>query len=193
MSKSVIPSVNAPATPATPAARQPRPFLFLEPQVTTSAPTFSAEDVRQLDECVADNASAIVRSLVNYTIALQNRRALEHGDVKPIQLSVLNRRRRAARAWIVAIVQGKIDSATRHAVSSQWLPTLCATGPDRENCAAPASQLVEFMRGAVTACIFDGPAENLVPHARALHVLESVLAVHLTAVREAARASSLRD
>lgn len=47
--------------------------------------------------------------------------------------------------------------------------------------------LVEFVRGAVTACIFDQPAANLLSHAKALHALESTLSAHLAAVWHAGR------
>jgi len=60
---------------------------------------------------------------------------------------------------------------------------LCGTGPDLELAAEPAAALIELVRGAVTACIFDEVAESLLPHARALDVLERSLAAHLAAVQ----------
>ena len=184
MTKSDVHQGRAAAAPA----REPRPFLFLEPQrVTSQSAAFAPPDVAYLDAAATDSVPALVRAIVGFTIALQNRRALEHGDVHPIQLSVLNRRRRAARAWLVAILAGRTDASTQHAVATQWLPTLCGTGPDVAACSAPASRLVEFVRGAVTACLFDAPSDNLLPHAKALFVLEQTLAIHLGAVRNAAR------
>jgi hypothetical protein len=97
---------------------------------------------------------------------------------------VLNRRRRAARSWILAILAGKVDGAVRHAVSTSWLPTLCGTGPDRGKAVRPSRVLIEFVRGAITACIFSEVRENLLPQAKALHVLETTLSVHLAAVLE---------
>ena len=38
-----------------------------------------------------------------------------------------------------------------------------------------------------TAVLFDQPEDNLLGHARALHVLETVLSVHLSAAEEALR------
>lgn len=171
-------------------SREPRPFLFLEPTSTlTNDVELSADELQELDDLTTDKVPLFVRSLVNFTIALQNRRALENGNVQPIQLSVLNRRRRAARAWMVAILAGKVDEGTCHAAATQWLPTLCGTGPDLSRCIERAGSLVEFVRGSITACLFAEAAENLVPQAKALHALESVLAVHLCAVREHGRST----
>lgn len=185
MTKSAVhDAYDAPA-----AVREPRPFLQLAPaRLPLPADISFGDDCRYLEAAAGFSVPVLVRSLVDYTIALQNRRAIERGNPQPIQLSVLNRRRRAARSWILAILAGKVDAGTRHAVSSQWIPTLLGTGPDLTKAAVPGRTLVEFVRGGITACIFDEPAENLLPHARALHVLETVLSVHLAAIQQAARA-----
>lgn len=185
MTKSVV----SPESIAPTQKREPRPFLFLEPMraAPTSEVNFGKDAIEWLDAAASPSIPAFVRSLVNFTIALQNRRALEHGNVQPIQVSVLNRRRRSARAWFNAIVAGKVDSATCHAVATQWLPTLCGTGPDIDRCIKPAQRITEFVRGAITATLFAEAADNLVPNAKALNVLESVLATHLAAVQQAAR------
>ncbi|MCA8948621.1 MAG: hypothetical protein KDE27_03920 [Planctomycetes bacterium] len=182
-------SVMSPRSSAPSGAREPRPFLFLEPRrpAVSGQPTFAAADVALLDAIAAPTVPSLVRSLVNFTIALQNRRGLEHGNAQPIQLSVLNRRRRSARAWILAILAGKTDAGTLHAVATQWLPTLCGTGPDLARCLPPAGKIIEFVRGGLTATIFAEANDNLVPQARALHALESLLAEHFGAVRAAAR------
>jgi hypothetical protein len=162
------------------APRQVRPLAFLQPaRLPLKDPTVDTRGVVHLDAAASPSIPALVRSLVDYTIALQNRRALERGHVQPIQLAVLNRRRRAARSWLLAIFAGKADGATRHAVATQWLPTLTASGPQIENAIAGGRVLIEFVRGAITACVFDEPCANLLDHARALHVLESTLAAHL--------------
>jgi hypothetical protein len=173
------------------AAVEPRPFLFLDPVRTTARrPVLDEVGRENLESCTIDAVPAIVRSLVDFTIAQQNRRALEHGNVQPIQLSVLNRRRRSARAWILAVLAGAVDAGTLHALTTQWIPTLTGTGPDLRRAAQPGRACLEFLRGAIAAQIFDRPAENLLPHARALHVLETVLGLHLAAVQDAARAST---
>lgn len=174
------------------AMREPRPFLFLEPArlPLRAEPSFAA-DVRYLETAAGHSVPALVRSLVDFTIALQNKRALERGNPQPISVSVLNRRRRAARSWMLAVLAGKTDAATRHAVAASWLPTLAGTGPDVAKAAKPARTLVEFVRGAVTACIFDEPAADLLPHAKALHVLETTLSVHLAAVLHEARSNAV--
>ncbi|MCR9243427.1 MAG: hypothetical protein NXI31_00240 [bacterium] len=185
MTKSALTIETSPAN----AVREPRPFLFLEPGNAAVSVEIPAADQAGLEAAATPMIPALVRSIVNFTIALQNRRALEHGNVQPIQVSVLNRRRRAARAWCNAILAGSTDSATGHAAATQWLPTLCGTGPDVGQCIERATSLIEFVRGAITATIFDAPADNLVPHARALHALETVLGSHFTALRLAARRS----
>lgn len=168
------------------ATREPRPFLYLKAaSLPTSDEPIDTVGAERLEEGLQAQASQVVRSIVDYTIAKQNRIT----NAQPIQMSVLNRRRRAARAWWNAISTAKTDAATRHAVASQWLPLLCGTGPDLKVALGPARELIEYVRGAATACIFDGPDESLLPHARALHVLETTLAVHLAAVHQVSHSS----
>ena len=174
-------------------AREPRPFLFLEPARLPLRPiAIDPLGLERLDAEVGEAVPALARSVVNYSIALQNRSALERGNRQPIQLSVLNRRRRAARAWLNAVLAGQTDAATLHAVGTQWLPVLCGSGPDARPAPAVARRFVEFVRGAITAHLFSEPCENLLPHARALHVLETVLAMHLAGAVTAARATATR-
>ncbi len=178
------------AKDATAPLREVRAFLYLEPaRLPLKDETPDAIGSEFLANVVLPAIPYLVRSLVDYTIALQNRRALEVGHVQPIQLSVLNRRRRAARSWLLAIMAGKRDGAVRHAVASQWIPTLTGTGPEFARAAVPGRRLIEFVRGALTACVFDEPSENLLSHAKALHVLESTLAVHLAGLQQIVRAT----
>ncbi|MFT4840541.1 MAG: hypothetical protein ACI8UD_004234 [Planctomycetota bacterium] len=162
--------------------REPRPFLYLKAaSLPLGKEPVDPVGAQQLEERVQPQISHIVRSIVDYTIAKQNRNSRA---AQPIQMSVLNRRRRAARAWLLAISEAKTDAATRHAVATQWLPLLCGTGPDLKVPVEPARELIEYVRGAGTACLFDGPSESLLPQARALHVFETTLAVHLAAVQQ---------
>ena len=167
------------------AVRAVRPSLFLKPaRLPLRESRLDDGAVRELDAMVSPAIPALVRSLVDFTIELQNRRAIERGNPQPIQLSVLNRRRRAARAWLLAIIAGQNDAATRHAVATQWIPLLTGNAHDVGKAARAGRTLIEFVRGAITACIFDEPAANLLPHARALHVLETTLATHLAALHQ---------
>ncbi len=186
MTKSAVSAKNATAL-----LREVRPFLYLEPArlPAANAPVDAAGRAR-LEASVAPAIPQLVRSLVDFTIALQNRRALERGFVQPIQLSVLNRRRRAARSWLLAILAGAADETTRHMVATQWIPVLTGTGPELARAATSGRALIEFVRGAITACIFDEPDENLLEHAKALHVLESTLAVHLAGLLRTARVAT---
>jgi hypothetical protein len=171
------------------AAREPRPFLYLEPaRLPLRNGSCDPQDRHWLEHAVMPSVPALVRSLVDCTIERQNRKALAHGMPQPIQLSVLNRRRRAARSWVLAILSAKVDAATRHAVATQWVPMLAGTGPDLKQAIRAGRVFVEFLRGAITACVFDEPADNLLPHARALHVVETTLSVHLAEILRQGRA-----
>lgn len=184
MTKPSSPEVAPAAT-----SREPRPFSHLRPRLfTVDPPSIDVGGRAVLEARTAEFVPALVRALVDHTIALQNRRALVSGRSQAIALSVLNRRRRAARAWLQAVIAGAVDRATLHAVASQWLPTLAGNLPTPAGALATGRSCIEFVRGALTGLIFDTPAENLLGHARAQHVLETVLATHLAAFEE-----SLRD
>jgi len=166
----------------------PRPFLYLKPaRLPLPTQPVDAIGMRGLERALSPHVGHMVRCVVDYTIARQNRDDLL---AQPIRMPVLNRRRRAARSWLLAIVDGRCDGATRHAVATQWLPLLCGTGPDLADSAAPGRELIEFVRGVATAMLFDQPVANLLPRARALHCLELTLAVHLAATLEQAATGS---
>ncbi len=168
--------------------RELRPLLYLRPaRLPLRDAAVDKIGVARLDAAMSPSIPHLVRSIVDFTIELQNRRALERGNPQPIHLSVLNRRRRAARAWLLAIAAGKADAATRHAVSTQWIPLLVGSGPEITKATQPGRAVMEFVRGAITACVFDEPAASLLPHARALHVLEQTLAAHLAALQQNGR------
>lgn len=185
MTKSTVPDANV----AIAIPREPRPFLFLEPApLPLRKNTIDAVGAAHLHAAAEGSLPMLVRALIDHTIERHNRRAQERGQTpQPIPVSVLNRRRRAARSWLLAVIAGKVDAPTRHAVATQWLPLLTGTGPDLRLAMRPARVLIEFVRGAITACIFDEPVANLLPEAKALHTLETTLAVHLAAVVHAAR------
>jgi hypothetical protein len=184
MTRQANPSVSAAPAPT----REPRPFSFLVPRlVIAEPPAIDAGGRAFLAAKTTEFVPALVRALVDHTIALQNRRALESGNRQPIQLSVLNRRRRSARSWIQAVINGAVDLPTLHSVATQWLPMLAGHSPAPEVQLRLARSCVEFVRGALTGLIFDQAAENLLGHARAQHALETVLAAHLAAVEEALR------
>ncbi|GAB4149153.1 MAG: hypothetical protein Fur0037_17500 [Planctomycetota bacterium] len=167
---------------------EPRPFLYLDPAPAGAhPPSIDPRGLDALGVAAASDVPALVRGLVNFTIARQNGTALESGRRTPIAMSVLNRRRRSARAWIMAVLSGMADRAALHALVRTWMPHLTASGGDAKAMLDPARECVEYLRGAITASIFDEPAENLLPHARALCALETVLSHHLLALVEAAR------
>ena len=165
--------------------KEPRPFLYLEPKEVPRDPAILAEGVAELATLILDQIPALVRALINHTIAMQNRRTLLTGRRQAIPISVLNRRRRSARAWILAVIHGQMDRATLHAVSHVWIPQLAGTGPELRHAARAGRSCMEFLRGAITAHIFEHPEENLVPAAKALQALEIVMGTHLQALSEA--------
>ncbi len=156
-------------------------------------PPSARDGLELLVELLIDEVGSLVRSLVNHTVAAQNEQRRREGRAEGVTLSVLNRRRRAARSWIVTILRGQVDRATLHAVAHSWLPQLCGTGPTIRNAKRPARRYVEFLRGLMTAHIMHRVAENLVPEATALHALETILAIHLGALEEAVNAEAQRD
>jgi hypothetical protein len=174
--------------------RERRPFLWLEAiDVPRRLPPSAQDGLPLLAELLMDEIGSLVRSLVNHTVAAQNEQRRREGRAEGVTLSVLNRRRRAARSWIVTILRGQVDRATLHAVAHSWLPQLCGTGPSIRNASQPARRYVEFLRGLMTAHVMRRVAENLVPEARALHALETILAIHLGALEEAVNAEAQRD
>ncbi|MEQ1634025.1 MAG: hypothetical protein ABL997_16730 [Planctomycetota bacterium] len=189
MNKLVKPTVAGKTAPAAPTVRrEPRAFAFLKPRrITTTAPEIDLGGKAMLAARVNDCIPALARALVDHSIAVHNERGRENGTRQPIQLSVLNRRRRAARAWVQAVLSADVDAPTLHAVATQWLPMLAGHGREADVVARTIRQSVEFLRGAITGVLFDEPEDNLLLHARALHVLETVLGVHLAAAEEALR------
>jgi hypothetical protein len=190
MSKPVtIPSVG-PRTRAgsvrTRAEVPAQPFLRLQPralpaaaaaELASSLPAFTAA----LDGAVP----RLARCLVQFSVAASNARQRRAGRAAGVSTSVLNRRRRAARAWLEAVAAARVDAPALHAVATQWLPQLIGCGPDLHLAANPGRALVEFVRGLVAGCIFDTPGDNLLPEAHAVHAAETVLAAHLQAFQAA--------
>lgn len=174
--------------------RERRPFLWLEAiDMPRRLPPSAQDGLELLAELLMDEVGSLVRSLVNHTVAAQNEQRRREGRREGVTLSVLNRRRRAAGSWIVTILRGQVDRTTLHTVAHSWLPQLCGTGPDIRNANQPARRYVEFLRGLMTAHVMRRVAENLVPEAKALHALETILAIHLGALEEAVNAEAKRD
>lgn len=174
--------------------RDQRPFLRLEAiDIPRQLAPSAQAGLPLLAESMMDEVGSLVRSLVNYTVAAQNEERRVLGRRQGVTLSVLNRRRRAARSWILAILRGQVDRATLHAVAHSWLPQLCGTGPSICEAEPPAHRYVEFLRGLMTAHVMRRVADNLVPEAKALHALETILAIHLGALQEAVNVEAQRD
>jgi hypothetical protein len=157
--------------------RERRPFTQLEPGRPQGGGSLSAEAARGLPRLrlrVEPQVPALVRGLV--TIAAH---AASFAEDSATQVSSLNRRRRAATEWVRAILDGAIDASTLRDVADVWLPALIGGSPDIVRLRAPIC--IEYVRGVMTALVLARPEDNLVPEARSLHALETVLAVHLGA------------
>lgn len=167
--------------------REPRPFARLEPTaIPAQLPASARDGLGLLEDFVQRHAPTLMRSLVGFTFSNHDERRA--GPTPAQAASVLNRRRRAALEWIQAILAGRIDAGTLHSLAHSWIPQLAGTGPELERCVERASELVEYLRGAVTGLVMDRPQPNLIPEAKALHALETILSIHFQAVRDAAGA-----
>jgi hypothetical protein len=180
------------ARPAVPAARARCPFVWLEPSaVLARLPADAEAGLPYLQILAGDGLSRFARDLVDFSFV-----ALDPMRRKPERapgIGILNRRRRAARLWILAVLRGDVTSDTLHALTRTWLPHLAGTGPEAHRAARVGRACVEFLRGAITAFLFDEPDENLVRRARALHALETVLGMHLQAIRAVAAGARARS
>ena len=165
-----------------------RPFLRLEPEPRAAL----TDDVRSglvlAEQFLTDQVPALVQGLVNYAIGVQSRRRPAGRRIAP-SVAAINRRRRASRQWIQAILAGAIDRETLQTIGHTLIPQLAGSGPEVHRGAALGRQCVEYLRGALTAGIFGEPVANLVPEARALHGIETVLAIHLDSYENAVAAS----
>ena len=169
-------------------AKDRRPFLTLEPvAIPDELPPEVVSGLTILNELVENDVQLVTRAIVGYTVANQIREQRAIGRTQGVPISVLNRRRRAARAWIVAILQGNVDAPNLRVVTSNWIPQLTGTGPDVTDAVCAGETLIEYVRGVISGSVMTDPADNLVPHAHALHALDTILGIHLQALREAAR------
>ncbi len=158
--------------------RELRPFTQLEPKRADSARGLPAEAARGLPRLrlrVEPQVPALVRGLV--TIAAH---PSSFADDSASQIGALNRRRRAATEWVRAVLDGAVDAATLRNVAEVWLPAVIGGSP--EIVRARAQTCVEYVRGVMTGLLLVRPEDNLVPEARSLYALETVLALHLGAV-----------
>jgi hypothetical protein len=161
---------------------------FLRPAAAAPFSQRSTHDLEPglalLRERAEPQAQSLARALVEFSLAPSGIHAAKLGTRRqPVPMSVRNRRRRSAGLWINAILAGRTDQPTLEALTGVWLPQLAGTGPDRSLAVPHGVRFVEYLRGAMTAALFPEPAENLVPEAYGLQALETVLAIHLGAIR----------
>ncbi len=163
--------------------RELTPFTWLTAHAEPTLPlTLEARrGLIRLRRIVEEHVPVLVRGLVHLTS-----RPRSNSERLGAAASVINRKRRAATEWIRAVLAGAIDLATLHTVGEQWLPTLAGAGHDYAGRATQTRACIEYLRGAMTALVFTRAEDNLVPEARCLYAIESVLTRHLAATERAA-------
>ena len=166
-----------------------RPFLRLVPQEAGPISDEVADCLPGVRQALQADLPGLVRAVVDHSIRFQNAQRRQQRRITPdaISLPVLNRRRRAARMWLQAILHGRVDPVTRHSVGHQWLPQLAGTRADGTTPAVTGRRFLEYVRGLLVASVADRPAANMLPIAKQIHAIESVLAVHLAAFAAATR------
>lgn len=187
MSSDTRPTEPLGSQPSVPSVKECRPFLKLAPLLTTrEVPEDLGSGLEELEYRVGDDVQIIVRSLVNFTVSRQIVAQRAAGRAVGVAHGVLNRRRRSAREWILAILSGNVDTTTLHSLTHTWIPQLAGTGPDVDAAVGAGVEMIEFVRGAISSLVMADFAANLVPHAKALNALEVVLSLHLRALQDAA-------
>lgn len=138
-----------------------------------------------LQEYLEEDVQVLVRVLVDAMMRRRHARSRAADRLPSTSIQELNRGRRAARSWLHAILSGRIDQGTRHAMLHVWLPELglSAHAADWRE----VQDTFELLRGAATGLIAGAPEDNLVPQAKAVHALDAVLALHLGFVEVAIR------
>lgn len=155
--------------------RERRPFAKLQPKAVG---TLSSEAVRGLPR-LRLRVEPAVPVLVRGLVALATNPASLIDDGKGL-VSSMNKRRRAATEWVRSILDGSVDAATLRNVAEIWLPGLIGGSADAVR--RRAYVCVEYVRGAMTGLVMARPEDNLVPEARTLFAIDSILALHLGAV-----------
>ncbi len=158
--------------------RELTPFTWLSGHDDPTTP-LTAEALRgitRLRRLAEGHVPVLVRGLVHLTSRPRN-----NSERLGAVVSVLNRRRRAATEWLRAILDGGIDPSTLHNVRLVWMPALTGA-TNHADLLADARTCIEYVRGAMTGLVMCRPEDNLVPDARSLHTLETVLSLHLGAL-----------
>lgn len=182
--------IQSPVRTAAPTSIQPRvrrPFVWLDPQrIVHRLPASAERGLAYLQFFAEADVQVVVRSLVDLSVALQN--PAQRPFVRSPGISVLNRRRRAALLWVNAVLDGDVSAETLRQLTHSWLPQLAGSGPDLRLAARRGRALVEYLRGTLTASVFDRDTDgHLLREASALHALECVLGAHLRAMQIVAR------
>jgi hypothetical protein len=139
------------------------------------------QDLASLKRLAGAHAARLSHELVQHTLRMRPGSRVPFVRVPPF--SVLNRRRRAARLWVNAVLAGDTAPETLRNLTRSWLPQLTGTGPEPRMAAPSGPSYVEFLRGALAAVASpDGPEPDLGSLFDALHAADLVLRAHLGAI-----------
>ena len=187
-------SAQEAGTPGYSGQPERRPFLRLEPRAAEPMTDEILETLPALRRELYPELPGLARAVVDHSVRFQNAQSRRQPRTTPtaISLPMLNRRRRAARLWLQAILYGRVDPVTRHAVAHQWLPQLAGVTADGTTPPTVGRRFLEFVRGLLIASVADRPSANLVPIAKQMFAIESVLSVHLGAFAAVSRRRATR-
>ena len=156
--------------------------LWLKPQrVQHELPDMAERGLAYLQIFAEADTAAMMRTLVRFSVEIQS--PAERPFVRAPGINVLNRRRRSALLWINSILDGNVSPEALRQLTRVWLPQLAGCGHETQRAARRGRAFVEFVRGLMTASIFDQQADDLLRHAKALYTLETVLGANLRAIQ----------
>ncbi|GEM_PF-5606145 len=140
-----------------------------------SVPALTPEDVASLK----DMGILLDGDLAWLTRVLSNRNWAPLSERKDIfarpprePLASLNKRRRAARAFLVGLFQGKVADGYCRDLKNVWLPELLGRNKWGEMDRERALAFLEYSMGLLAGALHSEPRENLVPMARIQAALE---------------------
>jgi len=143
--------------------------------VQVSVPALTPEDVASLK----DMGMLLDGDLAWLTRVLSDRNWRPLSERKDLfrrpprePLAALNKRRRAARAFLVGLFQGRVADGYCRDLKNVWLPELLGRNKWGETDRELALSFLEYTMGLLVGALHFEPRENLVPLARIQLALE---------------------
>ena len=138
------------------------------------------EGLGYLQFLIGEHDEILARALFAYSLRRSSRRSVPFEA--RLSFAVRNRRKRAARLWVNALLGGDVRPQTLRTIAGSLVPQLAGTGPDAWRATTAGRDFVDHLLGSATAMVMDRPRPCLIRHAKALHALESILALQLGAI-----------